>query len=123
MKFRKILIVDDSRTSRLIVKRCFEMAGHADASFLESPDGAEALDTLRGTTVDLVVTDLKMPKMDGLTLIRKMRSSAFATGVPVVVISSIAEAHEDESLLQKNVIARIQKPLSPAKLMHALEDA
>lgn len=122
MKYDKILIVDDSRTSRLIVKRCFEMAGYADASFLESSDGAEALDTLRSVSVDLVVTDLKMPKVDGLTLVRKMRLSEFGARVPVVIVSSIAEANEDEALLQQNVIARIQKPISPAKLMHALEE-
>lgn len=123
MKYSKILIVDDSRTSRLIVKRCFEMAGFADAVFSECSDGAEALDVLRAEPMDLVVTDLKMPRVDGLTLVRKMRASQFASRIPVVVISSVAEASEEEQVLHDNVIARIQKPLSPAKLMYALEEA
>ncbi len=122
MKYQNILIVDDSKTSRLIVKRCFEMAGYSDAVFLEAPDGADALDTLQTQSIDLVVTDLKMPRVDGLTLVRKMRSSGLTNNIPVVVISSIAEANEHEALLHDHVLARIQKPLSPAKLMHALEE-
>ncbi|MFW5717064.1 MAG: response regulator [Spirochaetota bacterium] len=122
MAYNRILIVDDSRTSRLIVRRCLEMAGFSEAVFEECSDGAAALDALRASPFDLVVTDLRMPKVDGLTLVRKMHASGFASRVPVVVISSVAEASGQEPELQDNVIARIQKPLSPAKLMRALKE-
>ena len=122
MKYRRILIVDDSATSRLIVKRCFEIAGYADATFLEAGDGAAALDLLRFERVDLVVTDLKMPRIDGHTLVKKLRSTAETKTLPVVVISSVAAASDDEPLFQENVAAIIQKPLSPAKLIHALNE-
>jgi two-component system chemotaxis response regulator CheY len=121
MRFNRILVVDDSATSRLIVKRCFEIAGFSDATFVESPDGAAALDLLRTSRFDLVVTDLRMPRVDGVTLVRKMRASSFAASIPVVVISSVARASDKEATLGDSVLAVVQKPLSPAKLMHALK--
>ena len=121
MRFSRILVVDDSATSRLIVRRCFEMAGYSDATFVESPDGAAALDLLRTSPFDLVVTDLKMPRVDGVTLVAKMRASSYATRTPVVVISSVAHATNNEAALRDKVLAVVQKPLSPAKLIHALE--
>ena len=122
MRYRKILIVDDSATSRLIVKRCFEIAGYTDATFFESGDGGEALDLLRGETVDLVVTDLKMPRVDGHTFVRKLRAAPGTRHLPVVVVSSVSATSENQPAFQENVIAIIQKPLSPVKLMHAINE-
>lgn len=120
MKYRKILIVDDSATSRLIVKRCFEIAGYSDATYFESGDGAEALDFLRTQTVDLVVTDLKMPRVDGYTLVRKLQAMPATRELPVVIISSVAASSENEPAVEENVIAIVQKPLSPTKLIQVL---
>jgi CheY-like chemotaxis protein len=122
MKYSKILIVDDSVTSRLIVKRCFEMAGFADAAFMECEDGAAAMELLQDAPVDLVVTDLRMPNVDGVALIRSIRAAEHLGTMPVVVISSVAQASEQEPELENNVVAVIQKPLSPAKVMHALRE-
>lgn len=120
MKYRRILIVDDSATSRLIVKRCFEIAGYTDAVYYESCDGAEALDFLQTQTVDLVITDLKMPRVDGHTLVRKLRAMPATRDLPVVIISSVAAVSENEPAAQDNIIAIVQKPLSPSKLIQAL---
>ena len=122
MKYNRILVVDDSATSRLIVRRCFEMAGFSDAVFMDAVDGGAALDLLRTNDVDLVVTDLKMPRVDGLTLIRKLRNLPKIRDIPVVIISSVADASEDDPVLHSGIVAVIQKPLSPAKLMHAFRE-
>lgn len=122
VRYRKILVVDDSATSRMIVRRCLEMAGYSDAMFLEASDGALALDLLETNPVDLIVTDLKMPRMDGRTLVRKLQSNPTTSGIPVLVVSSVAPGPEERDSFGGNVLAAIQKPLSPAKLMHALKE-
>ncbi len=122
VRYKKILVVDDSATSRMIVRRCLEMAGYSDAMFLEASDGALALDLLETNPVDLIVTDLKMPRMDGRTLVRKLRSNPATSAIPVLVVSSVAGGSEDGEPFGSNVLAAVQKPLSPAKLMHALKE-
>ena len=122
MRYSRILIVDDSATSRMIVRRCLEMAGYSDATFLEAADGALALDLLETNKVDLIVTDIKMPRMDGRTLVRKLQSNPITSDLPVLVVSSVAAVFEGSDPLGSNVLAAVQKPLSPAKLMQALKE-
>lgn len=116
---RTILIVDDSETSRMIIRKCFSMTGDEDATFLEAGDGIHALSTLSNLAVDLVVTDLNMPRMDGLTLLRKLRKGEKTRSLPVVVISSMGNDHLDQELRDLEVTAIIRKPLTPAKVRDA----
>lgn len=116
---RTILIVDDSETSRMIIRKCFTMTGDEDSTFLEAEDGIAALSALAGVSVDLIVTDLNMPRMDGVTLLRKLRKGEKTKDLPVVVISSMGNDHLDQELHSLRVTAIIRKPLTPAKVRDA----
>lgn len=118
--FKKILIVDDSATSRLIIKRCLEMAGYSEAAFYESADGAQALGFLAEQSVDLILSDIKMPKMDGRTFMRKLRLNKSTKDIPIVVVSSVGENASGEDLMKELAMAVIQKPISPLKVAKAL---
>ncbi|MCK5199165.1 MAG: response regulator [Spirochaetales bacterium] len=122
MKYQKILITDDSGTSRMIIKRCIEMAGFFDIDYLEAEDGLQGLTILDKEKVDLIITDLKMPKMDGKTFIRKLKSNDNTKDIPVVVISSLDNAVLKERLEREGVLAVISKPLSPAKVLDFMEE-
>lgn len=117
-----VLIVDDSATSRMITKRCFMMAGYQDLTFHEAEDGLKAITFLGSEAVDLVVTDLRMPKMDGKTFIRKLKMSPKTAGLPIVVLSSMGNEQLESELGNEKLTAVIRKPLSPAKLADALEE-
>jgi len=118
--YRSILIVDDSETSRMIIKKCFSMTVSEDSTFLESEDGIRALAVLATTEVDLVVTDLNMPRMDGLTLLRKLRKGERTRELPVIVISSMGNDQLEQELQNLGVTAVIRKPLTPAKMLAAV---
>ena len=122
MKYQKILITDDSATSRMIIKRCIEMAGFFDIDYLEAEDGLQGLTVLDTEKVDLIITDLKMPKMDGKTFIRKLKSSETTKDIPVVVISSLANSVLENRLKREGVMVIISKPLSPAKVLEFMEE-
>ncbi len=122
MKYQKILITDDSATSRMIIKRCIEMAGFFDIDYLEAEDGLHGLTILDTEKVDLIITDLKMPKMDGKTFIRKLKSSEDKKDIPVVVISSLDNSVLEERLKREGVMVVIGKPLSPAKVLRFMEE-
>ncbi len=120
MGYSKILLVDDSSTSRMIIKRCFEMAGYFDCEFIEAGDGLAGLSALNEVSVDLIVSDLKMPRMDGNTFIKKLKRRDKTSGIPVVVISSIGNEYEKEKLKEMGVMGVIDKPVSPEKLIDAI---
>jgi len=81
---QRILIVDDSPTVRALHRSVLQAAGY---EVLVSEDGADALATLDRHPADLVMTDIQMPRMDGLTLIRKIRERAAWRRLPIIVVS------------------------------------
>jgi CheY-like chemotaxis protein len=85
-----ILIVDDDPSTRLLLRMIFETDGHA---VVEAAHGERALDLMRPDPLpDIVVTDLMMPVLDGLTLIERLQSEPRTARVPIVVVSGNATA-------------------------------
>lgn len=122
MGIEKILIVDDSATSRMIIKRCFEVAGYQDANFYEAEDGIKAVSFLMKESIDLIVSDLNMPKMDGQTFIKKLHHLDETKKIPVIVISAMVNEEIAQQLTAIGVKAVIKKPLSPEKIIDTLEN-
>jgi CheY-like chemotaxis protein len=117
---KKILIVDDSSTSRMIIQRCVEMAS-VDAEFTQAENGMEALAILREMSgLSLILTDINMPKMDGQTFIKLVKNDPSTHSIPIIVISSIADGAFIDELIRLGVVAVIKKPVSPAKILDAL---
>jgi two-component system, chemotaxis family, chemotaxis protein CheY len=117
---KKILIVDDSKTARMVVKRCLEITGFRDATFLEAVNGKEALNLLKQEPADLVVTDLNMPVMDGETFLRWVKGSPRTHDIPVVMISSARNAAKEKQILDMGALAVIGKPVSPELLKQSI---
>jgi circadian clock protein KaiC len=77
----KILVVDDEPDERFLLRRMFERAGH---EVIEADDGAAALDIVRKSPPDLIVTDMMMPVMDGAEFIRRLRADPATAGIPIM---------------------------------------
>lgn len=120
--FQTIIVADDSVTARMIIKRCLEIAGLSEATFLDARDGTEALKLAKNNQVDLLVTDLNMPKMDGLSLLKHIKASPRLSELPVLVISSVSNPAKVEELLGLGASAILGKPVSPAEVAEALEN-
>lgn len=80
----RILVVDDEPDQRFLLRRIFERAGHEVA---EAGHGAAALTAVRESSPDLVVTDIMMPVMDGVELIRRLRSEPATAAIPILAAS------------------------------------
>jgi two-component system chemotaxis response regulator CheY len=117
---KKILIVDDSGISRKVTRKCLEFAGFSAAEFVEAENGERALEVLERGAVDLLVTDLNMPVMDGFELLRAMDEVEAYRGVAKVVASSAASAAIEEDLRKHGVAAILPKPLTPTAVAKAL---
>ena len=110
---KTVITVDDSRTMREMVSFTLKDAGY---NVLEAEDGVHALDVLGGSAADCIITDLNMPNMDGLTLIKKLREGNYKT-TPILMLTT--EADENKKLEGKNAGATgwIVKPFNPEKLI------
>ncbi len=119
--YGRVLIVDDSSTSRMIIERCIQMAGVPVAEFLHAENGLDALSSLKANgDIDLVVTDINMPKMDGRTFASLLRGDRATAGIALVVVSSIADSALEAELRSLGVASVVKKPVSPAKMLKAL---
>lgn len=103
---RSVLVVEDSVTSRMLLKGILESAGFRVATAV---DGVEALTRLREARPDLVVSDVQMPRMDGLDLTRRIREDKALAGLPVVLVTSLDSPLDRERGVDAGASAYIVK--------------
>jgi len=116
MEALRTLIVDDSPVMRKIVARTLRQAGIVIAQVIEAGNGAQALDILRHETVDLVLTDVNMPVMDGLELVRQLQALDCARGVPVLMMTTEDSEPQVLAALSCGVKGFIRKPFTPEQM-------
>lgn len=108
-----ILIVDDSRTIRAVLKKTLKLTQLDIGDIFEAGNGREALDCLKDNWVDLVLSDLNMPVMSGMEMIKEMSEDGLLSEIPVVVISTEGSATRIEELKQRGIREYIRKPFTP----------
>jgi len=106
------LIVDDSSVMRKIVERALRQSGLAIAEVFEASNGLEALDVLRRARVDLILSDINMPNMDGLEFLRQMRAQELAPDVPVVMITTEGSEDHVREAIVAGAQGYIRKPFT-----------
>lgn len=111
---KKVLVVDDSVTMRQMVSFTLR-----EASFevMEAENGQEGLKKVEGQKFDLIVTDLNMPVMDGLTFIRNVRGLAASKYVPILMLTTESQAEKKSEGKSAGATGWIVKPFDPPKLL------
>jgi two-component system, chemotaxis family, chemotaxis protein CheY len=117
---KKILIVDDSATIREQVKAAF--ASKADYQIVEAENGVDALAKLAANTdVRLLISDINMPEMDGITLIKHVSENASYKAIPIVMLTTEVSADLKTQAKNYGVKAWIVKPFTPEKIVMAAD--
>ncbi len=119
---KRIIIADDSATARMFIKRCLQIIGLGDAEIIEVEHGKEALAAAKAQEIDLLLTDLNMPIMDGETLVKWVKASPKLRNLPVIVITSAGNPAKETRLLKLGAHRVLNKPVSPAVMMDVLAD-
>jgi two-component system, chemotaxis family, chemotaxis protein CheY len=117
MENKSVLVVDDSSTFRQLL--CMSLArveGISASNITEAGDGQEALEKIKERKFDLVLTDIRMPRMDGLELVRQVRGEIGKDELPIVIISTKGSEREVELGLSVGANGYLSKPISMAKL-------
>jgi len=108
----RALIVDDSSVMRKIVERALRQAGLDALVVHEAGSGAEGLEVLKSKPVDLILSDINMPTMDGLEFLRQIRALNLAEGVPVVMITTESSEEHVKQAIQAGAQGYIRKPFT-----------
>lgn len=111
-----ILVVDDAPTMRKIIIKTINISGDYAGKIFEAGNGIEALEILEENWVDLILTDLNMPEMDGMELINNINNNHNFAKLPIIVISSRGrkDIKDDEQLLL--ITQYLTKPFHPEQL-------
>jgi two-component system chemotaxis response regulator CheY len=116
---KKVLLVEDNDHVRQLVSLILRARGY---SVIEAVNGRDALKKLTEGEVKMVITDLRMPQMDGIEFIRELRKKPAYRSLPVVVLTSEFQEYKKREAEQAGISGWIAKPFIPRQLMHAVEN-
>ncbi len=117
MSNKTILTVDDSRTMRDMLRLALIDAGF---DVIQAEDGVHGLEVLEGSTPDVIITDINMPRMDGFGFIEGVRNHARYRGVPILVLTTESDPAKKDRARQAGATGWIVKPFTPTKLVDAI---
>ena len=115
----KILVVDDMSTMRRIIRTILNQLGYTNIE--EAENGKQALAKLKNEKFDFVITDWNMPEMDGLTLVKTIRSDPELKHLPVLMVTAEAKKENVLEALKAGVNNYIVKPFTPEILKEKME--
>ncbi|MBN2161686.1 MAG: response regulator [Pontiellaceae bacterium] len=115
---KRILTVDDSSSIRQMVSFTLKQAQY---EAVEAVDGIDALEKIRSTPVDMALVDLNMPRMDGITLIKHLRSDAQHRFIPIVMLTTESQAEKKMEGKAAGATGWIVKPFKPDQLVTVIK--
>ncbi|HVP00276.1 MAG TPA: response regulator [Bryobacteraceae bacterium] len=114
----KVLVVDDNRASRDLIRAILKSVR---CDIIEAADGPKGLDLLRQERPDLVLMDIDMPGMDGLTVVKEIRKDAAFAGLPVVAVTACAMDGDREKAMAAGFTEYLTKPVRAAILRQKVQ--
>lgn len=117
---KNVLLVDDSSTMRKIIGRSLRQAGIDFDNIFEAADGIEALAVLESEKVDIVLSDINMPNMDGITFLKEKSTREAIKDIPVLMISTETGDDIIGEAKALGALGAIKKPFTPDKVNEVL---
>ncbi|MGC1421908.1 MAG: response regulator [Terracidiphilus sp.] len=118
-----IMIVDDSPVMRAFIRKVVGLTGLDVGEYCEAGDGEEALKSLGERWVDLVLTDINMPNMNGEEFVRHMENDDLLRSIPVIVVSTDSSHSRVQQMLALGARGYVSKPFLPGALRDEVERA
>ena len=116
-----VLIVDDNATNRVVAQALCEMFGCTSET---AEDGLEALEAVQATRFDLILMDIKMPRMDGVAATKAIRALDGAVShTPIVALTANADPDDARKYVASGMSAVVEKPIKPERLRMAINTA
>jgi two-component system, chemotaxis family, chemotaxis protein CheY len=116
-----IMIVDDSPVMRVFLRKVVQLTGLPVGEYCEAADGEAALNVLHERWMDLVLTDINMPHMNGEEFVRRLERDEMLRDIPVIVVSTDSSRERVDRLIKLGVRGYISKPFLPETLRDEVE--
>ncbi len=113
----RVLIVDDSRAVRQLLK--LVIGKHLQVKITEAEDGVDAIEKISTDGFDLVITDINMPRMDGLALVRELRHG-MGKKIPIIIITTMGKEADRDAGLDLGANSYITKPINGTQLVRTV---
>ena len=117
-----ILVADDSATMRAVIKKTVSMAGVPVGEFFEAENGIQALQVLAEEWVDVILSDINMPEMGGMELLKEVKKNEVYERIPLIFITTESSDTRKEEAEKYGVAGYIQKPFVPETIKQILYD-
>ncbi len=115
-----VLVVDDSVTIRTMIAKALRLSVSDLGEIFEADNGIAAIARLVEKQVDVILTDINMPRMDGIQFIGKIKSMPQLASIPVIVISTDGSSERLKALEDKGIAGYLHKPFRPEQLKQLL---
>jgi two-component system chemotaxis response regulator CheY len=115
---KTILTVDDSSTVRLVISSTLKNAGY---NVVEAVDGQDAIEQLDSGNVNMLITDLNMPRVDGIDLIRHVRRSPGCRFLPIIMLTTESDGEKKQAGKKAGASGWIVKPFKPEQLLSVVK--
>lgn len=115
-----VMVVDDSETIRAVLERSLAMTRLPVHSLIQAVNGKDALEKLKGQWVDIVFSDIHMPVMDGIQLVKAMQENPEFRQIPIVIVSTEGSATRIDELKKMGIKGYLRKPFTPEKIRDAI---
>ncbi|MDD5475794.1 MAG: response regulator [Syntrophales bacterium] len=115
-----ILIVDDSNSMRTVIRKVIAMSGFDVDNCFEATNGIEALTVLSENWVDLVISDINMPEMNGIQLLEKMSDDEMFKMIPVVMVTTEGNEERMREAFDRGARGYLRKPFLPEECRNML---
>jgi len=114
----RVLIVDDSRVTRRLLSSILKSDGYVVD---EAENGLDALEKLSAVKTDLIIADLNMPNMDGMTFVRSVREAPYVRDIPIVMLTVSSDKGLRKEAMAAGTDVFMTKPINPARLLGTLK--
>jgi two-component system, chemotaxis family, chemotaxis protein CheY len=115
-----VLVVDDSVSMRAVIKKIILVSGFNADKILEASNGKEALDVLGREWVDMIISDINMPEMNGLELLSMLKQNSLYAELPIIMISTEGSEERIQEAFALGARGFIKKPFLPEELREKL---
>lgn len=117
----RVLLVDDSEVARGMMRRTLEECTELDLQVVEAADGAAALPLALSGDVDMVISDIVMPNLDGIGLLRSIRQKKDADALPVILVTSQSDYDKREMSFEAGASDYLTRPFAPIELVSRVQ--
>ncbi len=115
-----VLIVDDSNSMRAVIKKIITISGFKMGQCIEAGNGKEALEALADNWMDVIVSDINMPVMNGFELLKSLNEDDFLNNIPVILISTESSEERMQEAFDLGAKGFIRKPFTPEAVKKVL---